>query len=116
MPWLAIAAGAKLLGGIFGAISSRRAAKDTLALADANAGYIKAESAEEGRRLAYNQERTRGTVRATIAASGFKSGKDTQGASSKAYESELKDVQQRELNWIYQSGRSRADIARRGGT
>ncbi len=115
MPWLAIAGGIKLLGGLFGARSSIRAGKDTKILAGMNANYIRQETYEQSRRLKFQQERTRGTVRANIAASGFRSGKKTKGASFKAYESVLAREQKSELDWLYKSGKSRANIAIRGG-
>ena len=115
MPWLAIAGGAKLLGGLFGSSRSRRAAKEARALGEANATYIEAETAEQSRRLGFSQSRTRGTVRSQFAASGFRSGKESRGASQSAYLKTLSKVQKSELDWISKSGASRADIARRGG-
>ena len=115
LPWLAIAGGAKFLGGLFGGSSSRRAAKEAAVLGEANAQYIQQETAEQTKRLQFSQGRTRATTRATFAASGFRSGKKSQGGSQRAFMATLKQVQRQELDWLSRSGASRADIARRGG-
>lgn len=115
MPWLAIASGISAFSSLFGAKRLKDSSKDAAALGRANADYIRQETAEQQRRLKEEQSRTRGTLRAGIASSGFRSGKDSTGASHKAYTQALKNAQQRELDWIGKSGRSRADIATRGG-
>ena len=115
MPWLAIAAGASALSSLFGAKRTREASKEALALGKANASYIVQETAEQQRRLKFEHSRTRATARAGVAASGFRSGKDSIGASQKAYQTTLARVQKEELAWLGKSGRMRADIAVRGG-
>ena len=114
-PWLMVAAGAQLAGGIFGSKASGDAANQAIDLSRANAWYIQQETNEQKRRLEFEQGRTRASARLRAAGSGFRSGKKSMGASSKAFLSTLKDVQQSELDWITTSGKSRADIALRGG-
>ncbi len=113
--WIMIAAGAQLAQGLFGASASSTAANQTLDLARSNVSYINQEAEEQKRRLKFTHSRTRATARATQAASGFTSGKKTMGASARAYQKTLKDVQQSELDWITKSAKSRADITLRGG-
>lgn len=114
-PWLAIAAGSSIISSLFGAMSSRKAASETEALGQSNASYILQETAEQSRRLRFEQNQVSAGVRAAIASSGFRSGKDSMGASHKAYQKTMKQVQESELNWLQKSGKSRADIAIRGG-
>lgn len=114
-PWLAVSVGAQIFGGLLGASASDRAAEDAKRLGKLNASYITEETAEQTRRLKFTQERTQASVRAGQAASGFRSGEKSMGASSKAFMSTLKDVQQSELDWLNKAGKSRAEIARRGG-
>ena len=114
-PWLAIAAGASVVSSLFGAVSSRKAASETEALGQSNASYILQETAEQSRRLRFEQDQVRAGVRTAIASSGFHSGRDTIGASHKAYQKTMAQVQSSELSWLQKSGKSRADIALRGG-
>ena len=113
MAWFAV--GVTVATSLYGASQARKAGKASEELGGINAAFIREETAEESRRLRFEQEKTSGRSRAVIAASGFKSGRRTMGASSRAYLKQLKDVQQRELAWLQKSGASRADIARRGG-
>ena len=116
MAWISVGIAAIGVGtSLYGASQARGAGKDAEALGAASASYILEETAEEARRLRFRQARTRGTSRAVISASGFRSGAQSMGASSKAYLKTLKDVQGKELAWLQRSGESRADIARRGG-
>ena len=113
MAWFAV--GITVATTLYGASQSRKAGKAAEELGGVNAAYIREETAEETRRLRFEQERTLGRSRAVIAASGFRSGKESMGASSRAYMATLKDVQEKELTWLQKSGESRADIAQRGG-
>ena len=100
---------------LYGASKSKSAGRGAERLGVANAAYIQEETAEEARRLRFEQSKTRATSRATIAASGFRSGVSSMGFSQKAYMKQLQEVQTAELAWLQKSGRSRADIARKGG-
>ena len=113
MAWYAV--GVTIATSLYGASQSRKAGKQAEELGGINAAFIREETAEESRRLRFEQEKTSGRSRSVIAASGFRSGKRSMGASSQAYLKQLKDVQQKELAWLQKSGESRADIARRGG-
>ena len=94
---------------------ARKAGRQSEELGRMNAVFIGQETAEESRRLVFEQQQIAGRSRSVIAASGFKSGAKTIGASSRAYLLRLKDVQQKELAWLQKSGRSRANIAKAGG-
>ncbi len=116
MAWISVGIAVVGVGtSLYGASQSRQAGKEAKILGGLNADYILEETAEETRRLRFEQQRTLGTARAGIAASGFRSGAESIGGSQKAYLTQLKDVQQRELAWMQKSGASRADIARKGG-
>ncbi len=116
MAWFAIGiAAVGVATSVYGAVQSKKAGKEAEVLGGMNAAFIRQETAEEARRLRFEQERTLGRSRSVIAASGFRSGKKSMGASSKAYMTTLKGVQQKELAWLAKSGASRADIAQRGG-
>ena len=116
MTWFAVGIAAIGVGtSLYGASQARKAGKSAEALGAASSKYILEETAEETRRLRFEQSKTRGRSRAVIAASGFRSGAESIGGSSKAYLKQLRDVQSRELAWLQKSGASRADIARRGG-
>ena len=104
-----------IIGGILGSKEKKKAADQARQLGSANASYILAETAEQKARLKFEQERTRGTARTRIAGSGFRSGRESMGGSQAAFLSTLKSVQKREQDWLSKSGKSRADIARRGG-
>ena len=116
MTWIGVGIAVVGVGvSLYGASQSRQAGKAAEAAGAASGKYIQEETAEEARRLKFEQSKTRATTRATIAASGFRSGAASVGASHKAYMKQLEDVQSKELAWLYKSGASRADIARRGG-
>ena len=114
-PWLAVAAISSIGSSLYGAKQASDAGKDAEALGRLNASYIGEETAEQTRRLRFEQKRTTGRARLGIAASGFRSGEESMGASSRAYLSTLKSVQEQELAWLGKSGSSRAEIARKGG-
>ena len=116
MAWIAV--GIAVIGvatTVYGAKQTSKAGKAAEQLGGVNAAYIQQETAEEARRLKFEQSKTRATSRATIAASGFRSGVSTMGFSQKEYMSQLQQIQSSELAWLQKSGASRADIARRGG-
>ena len=116
MAWISVGiAAVGVATSIYGASQSRKAGKSAEAAGAASGQYILAETAEETRRLRFEQSKTRATSRATIAASGFHSGISTMGFSQKEYMSQLQRIQTSELAWMQRSGASRADIARRGG-
>ena len=116
MTWIAVGiAAVGVATSIYGASQSRKAGKSAEQAGAASGKYILEETAEETRRLRFEQSKTRATSRATIAASGFKSGVSTMGFSHKEYMKQLQGVQTAELAWLQKSGASRADIARRGG-
>ena len=113
MAWFAV--GITVATSLYGAKQARKAGKQSEELGRMNAVFIGQETAEESRRLVFEQQQIAGRSRSVIAASGFKSGAKTIGASSKAYLLRLKDVQQKEMAWLRRSGFSRANIARQGG-
>ena len=116
MAWIAV--GIAVIGvatTVYGAKQTSKAGKAAEQLGGVNAAYIQQETAEETRRLKFEQSKTRATSRATIAASGFRSGVSTMGFSQKEYMTQLQNIQTSELAWLQKSGASRADIARRGG-
>ena len=113
MAWFAV--GITVATSLYGASQSRKAGKQSEELGRVNAAFIRQETAEESRRLRFEQAKTAGRSRAVIAASGFRSGGKTVGASSRSYLQQLKEVQQKELAWLQKSGTSRANIATRGG-
>lgn len=116
MSWINVGVSAiGVVGGILGSGEKKDAAKRARQLGEANAAYIAAETTEQKARLTFEQGRTRATARTRIAGSGFRSGKETMGGSQAAFLSTLRNVQKREQDWLSKSGRSRADIARRGG-
>lgn len=115
IPWAAISAGSSVLGGLFGRSGAKEAARRARELGRLNSRFIIDESREQSRRLRYEFERTKGSARATIAGSGFRSGRDSMGSSHKAYLAELTDVQNKELAWLDRSAQSRSKIARMGG-
>ncbi len=116
MAWVATAiAGASFVTSLYGASQQRKAGKQSKELGRENAAFIAMESAEEARRLLLSQEQVRGTAKHRIAASGFRSGKDSMGASHKAYLTNLKSVQEGELDWLKKSSLSRQKIAELGG-
>ncbi len=114
-PWLAVAAGSKVIGALFGGSAANKAAGQAQDLAKANVSYISQEAVEQKRRLRFEQERTMGTAKAGVAASGFRSGKESMGASQRSYLDTLADVQKKELDWITRSATSRSNIAKRAG-
>ena len=114
--WISVGISAvSFIGSLFGASEKKKAARKAEALGGLNASFIAQESAEETRRLRESQERTTGTAKLGIAASGFRSGEKSMGASHKAYLANLKQVQQSELDWIGKSSLSRQKIAKMGG-
>ncbi len=116
MVWLAAAGLAiSVVGSLFGASQASKAAKKAERLGALNADYIGEETAEQKRRLRFEQGKTTATAKTNIAASGFRSGARTQGASHTAYMKSMKTQQQSELDWLTKSGESRAKIAREGG-
>ena len=115
MAWIAVGIVVGIGTSLYGASQSRKAADQAVQAGAASGAYIEQETAEEARRLKFEQSKTRGTTRAVIAASGFRSGEKSMGSSQKAYLKTLEDVQSKELAWLQKSGASRADIARRGG-
>ena len=90
--------------------AQERAAAEAERLARENAAAIEAETREEARRLALQQKQLEGTSRARAAASGI-----TSSGSFGDYMSFLEQENQRQLEWLNESGQRRADIARRGG-
>ena len=114
--WIAIAAGAQIGSAILGSNASNTAANQALDLSRTNAWMIQQETNEQTRRLKFSQGRTRAKTRATQAASGFRSGKRSMGASARAYEKTLASVQQSELDWIQKSSKSRIDLVLKQGT
>lgn len=116
MAWPAVAAlGLQVVSSLFGANASSSAASKARRLSNKNALFIGAEGAEQKRRLAFGHQQTRSTTRTNIAASGFRSGKQSMGGSHRAYLRSMKNQQSRELDWITRSTKSRQDIARAGG-
>lgn len=116
MSWVSVGVAAVgFFSKIGGAKDTRKAAKEAAVLGGMNARYIQQETREQQRRMREEHSRTRGTLRAGIASSGFRSGAKSTGASHKAYTQALQRTQQKELEWIGKSGKSRADIAKRGG-
>ena len=116
MAWISI--GIAVIGvgtSLYGARQSTKAGKAAEEAGAASGKYILEETAEETRRLRFEQGKTRATSRAVIAASGFRSGAESMGSSQRAFMSTLKDVQASELAWLEKSGASRAEIARKGG-
>ncbi|NGX26704.1 MAG: hypothetical protein K940chlam6_00629 [Chlamydiae bacterium] len=101
MAWIAV--GIAVVGvatSVYGASQTRKAGKAAEQLGGVNAAYIQQETAEEARRLKFEQQKTRATSRATIAASGFRSGVSTMGFSQKEYMSQLQRIQSSELAWL----------------
>ncbi len=116
MPWVAVASLALgVVSSLFGASASRSAEKKARRLGGLNASYIIEETQEQKRRLGFEQKQTTATTKTNIAASGFRSGSTSMGASHQSYLSTMKAQQKSEQDWLSKSGRSRALIAREGG-
>ena len=104
-----------VVSSLFGGSAKRKAAKKAERLGGLNADYIGEETAEQKRRLGFEQSQTRATTRTNIAASGFRSGADSMGASHQTYLKTMKTQQKSEMDWLSKSGKSRSQIAREGG-
>lgn len=116
MVWVGTAiAAVGFVTSMMGAHEQRKAGKKGKQLGIENAAFIAMESAEEKRRLKMQQEQDTGTAKHRIAASGFRSGKESMGKSHQAYLANLEQVQQSELDWITKSSLSRQKIAEMGG-
>ena len=113
MPWLAVASLAvNAVSSIFGASATKKAARKAKRLGGLNADFINEETAEQKRRLGFEQSQTTATTKTNIAASGFRSGAGSMGGSYSAYLKSMKTQQQSEMDWLTKSGASRARIAR----
>jgi len=104
-----------VISSLFGASESKKAEKRALRLGGMNADLILAETAEQKRRLGFEQQQTTATTKTNIAATGFRSGETTMGGSHRTFLKTMKTQQQSEMDWLTQSGTSRAGIARAGG-
>lgn len=89
--------------------SSEQAAKEAEDIADANARREAMEAEEMAQRQEKEAAREESLARARAAASGVG------GESQDIYLEELSRTNQREIDWIRQSGRSRAAITRQSG-
>ncbi len=111
-----VAAVATIFSTAFGIKTSRDAAKDqrraaaeSEALGRENAAAIEAETAESARRLSKQQAETESLAQAKAAASG------AGGKSQTTFLESMVGEHGRQLDWLKQSGRSQASIARRAG-
>ena len=113
--WIAIAAGAQIGSALIGASASSTAASNSIQLSRDNAWMIQQETNEQSDRLKFTQGRAEASSRLRTAASGFRSGKTSMGASSRAFQDTLKGVHQRELDWLQKSSKSRIDLTLKAG-
>ena len=85
--------------------AQKRAASEAERLGRENAAMIEAETAEQARRVREEQLQTQSLAQARAAASGAK------GGSIDIYAEEMITEQKRQLDWLKQSGESRARLA-----
>ena len=107
-----VAAVATIAGTAYGVKSSLdaaraqdRAAAEAERLGRENAAMIEAETAEQARRVREEQLKTQSLTQARAAASGAK------GGSIDIYTEEMVTEQKRQLDWLKQSGESKARLA-----
>ena len=86
-----------------------RAASEAERLGRENAAMIEAETAEQARRVREEQLQTQSLAQARASASGAK------GGSIDIYTDEMVTEQKRQLDWLKQSGESKARLAIMGG-
>ena len=112
--WWQIAAAAVSIGSsLFG---GNKAKKQAAQLASANINLIKAETAEELRRMEKTQEQVMGQASAVAAASGFDVSRKTGGESDyNRYFGELEDEYGERKKWTKRQGQARIRVAAAGG-
>lgn len=96
--------------GLASAKQQYDAGKDAEKNAKRNAEFIRRETAEQSRRLKSQQRRQQSTLRARMAASGVK-----MDGSSKTFLEEYVQEDERQLQWLEESGESRANLTRQAG-
>lgn len=99
----AVSAGASIYGGITASSKAKKAGKR-------NAKMIRRETAEQVRRLEYQNRQTLGQTVANIGASGVRF-----AGTPRSYLNEMQKQQQLQVDWLEKSGRMRARIAEKTG-
>lgn len=87
-----------------------KAGKDAEKNAERNAELIRRETDEQARRMKSQQKRRQSTLRARMAASGTK-----MDGSNKTFLEEYVEEDERQLEWLQESGDSRAALTLRAG-
>ena len=108
----AIAAISAVVGAgaaVYSGIEQAKAAEEAEKIAEKNAQMMEAETAEQAKRLAKEQDRTEGLTRAMAAASGVG------GESQQAMIEDMERTHAGELAWMKKAGASRASITRQEG-
>lgn len=105
LPYIAVA-----LAGV-SAVKSVQAGNKADRLARANARLQEKQNAEEARRLGREQDKAESAAKARAAAGGI----EVSGSQS-LFLSDMKIEHDKELAWLKESGRTKADMTRQGGS
>ena len=109
-PVTAVYAGTAIIGAASSIIGGKKAASAAKKAGRMNARYIRQETAEQVRRLEYQNQMTQRTTKAYIGASGV-----LRRGTPMEYLAEMKEQQRLQVDWLRESGRQRAKIARETG-
>lgn len=104
-------AGVNLFSGIMGKRSSDKMAKQQEKLGKLQASMIEDETEETLRRMDRENEQVLSTGEASVAASGF-----AKGSSQDVYMSSMATEMRTQRRWTEESGKKRADLARKSAS